>query len=253
MHLLRSKPIDQAAASPRGGKRIGRLTASPLAHRGLHGRGRIENSRAAFLAAISKGHGIELDVQASQDGHAFVFHDYLLDRLTDETGCLADRTSAELQGIKLRGSDETIPTLPEILELVASQVPLLIEIKAKDRHVTQLCLSVYRALQGYRGPVGIMSFNPEVAHWFAANAPRITRGLVVTESDKGRLRGWIERRFALWRARPDFLAYDVRDFPSRFARSARRRGLPVFTWTVRNAKQAKIGRTNADQIIYEAA
>ena len=232
---------------------MGQLTASPFAHRGLHGRGRIENSRAAFAAAIAKGHGIELDVQASSDGHAFVFHDYELDRLTGETGCVADRTAAELARIRLRDSDETIPTLTEILGLIGSQVPVLIEVKAPDRNVTALCLSVMRALEGYRGPVGVMSFNPEVSRWFGLHAPRVTRGLVVTESDKGRLRGWIERRFALWRARPDFLAYDVRDFPSRFASLARRRGLPVFTWTVRNARQAKIGRTNADQIIYEAA
>jgi glycerophosphoryl diester phosphodiesterase len=252
MQLSRSGPVE-AAAPGTGRKRIGRLTASPLAHRGLHGRGRIENSRAAFAAAIRKGHGIELDVQASSDGHAFVFHDYELDRLTEESGCVADRSSAELQQIRLKDSSETIPTLTEILELVASQVPVLIEVKAPDRKVTALCLSVMRALEGYRGPVGVMSFNPEVSRWFAVHAPRVTRGLVVTESEKGRLRGWIERRFALWRARPEFLAYDVRDFPSRFASRARRRGLPVFTWTVRNAKQAKIGRTNADQIIYEAA
>ena len=30
----------------------------------------------------------------------------------------------------------------------------------------------------------------------------------------------------LWRARPDFLAYDIRDLPSRFAAAQRRRGLP---------------------------
>jgi glycerophosphoryl diester phosphodiesterase len=252
MPWLQSRPADEPSPPPTGGRSIGRLAASPFAHRGLHGRGRIENSRAAFRAAIAKGHGIELDVQASADGHAFVFHDYELDRLTDETGRVSDRTAAELQRIRLRGSDETIPTLPEILELVASRVPVLIEVKSPDTNVGALCLSVRRALEGYRGTVGVMSFNPAVGRWFAAHAPRITRGLVVTEQGKKSLRGWLERRFSLWRAAPDFLAYDVRDFPSRFARAARRRGLPVFTWTVRNARDAKLGRTNADQIIFEA-
>jgi glycerophosphoryl diester phosphodiesterase len=231
---------------------MARLAASPFAHRGLHGRGRIENSRAAFRAALAKGHGIELDVQASADGHAIVFHDYELDRLTEETGRIDERTAAELAQVKLRGSDETIPALPEILALIGSRVPLLIEVKAPDGNVVPLCLSVRRALEGYRGAVGVMSFNPEVGRWFARHAPRITRGLVVTEKDKKSLRGWLERRWSLWRARPHFLAYDVRDFPSRFARSVRRRGLPVFTWTVRNARDAKLGRSNADQIIFEA-
>ena len=245
--------LDRTLAPAPGLKRVARLAGAPYAHRGFHGRGRIENSRAAFEAAIAKGHGIELDVQASADGFPFVFHDYELDRLTDEKGRVDARSAAELRSIRLRGSDETIPELSEVLALVASRVPLLIEVKAPDRNVAQLCLAVLRALEGYRGPVGIMSFNPEVSRWFAAHAPRVTRGLVVTESSRRRVRGPIERLIALWRARPDFLAYDVRDLPSRFARRARGRGVPVFTWTVRNAKQAKTARANADQIIYEAA
>ena len=80
---------------------------------------------------------------------------------------------------------------------------------------------------------------------------RKLRGLVVTENGKRGLRGRVERPLALWRARADFLAYDVRDLPSRFAARARRRGLPVFTWTVRSAKQAKTGRAYGDQLIYE--
>jgi len=252
MPWLQSRPADEAPPPPERGRRIGRLAASPFAHRGLHGRGRIENSRAAFAAAIAKGHGIELDVQASADGHAIVFHDYELDRLTDETGRIDLRTSAELRTVRLKDSEETIPTLPEVLEMIGARVPLLIEVKSPDGPVAPLCLSVRRALEGYRGPVGVMSFDPEVGRWFAAHAPRIPRGLVVTERDKGHIRGWIERRWSLWRARPDFLAYDVRAFPSRFARAVRRRGLPVFTWTVRNARDAKLGRSNADQIIFEA-
>lgn len=232
-------------------KRFERLTALPFAHRGLHGRGRIENSRAAFEAAIRKGHGIELDVQASEDGRAFVFHDYELERLTEAHGLVANRSAAELEAIRLRGSDETIPELEEVLEQIGSRVPLLIEVKAPDRNVAQLCLAVFRALEGYRGPVGVMSFNPEVPRWFRRHAPRVTRGLVVTESGRRRWRGAIERTLGLWRAQPDFLAYDVRDLPSRFAARARRRGIPVLTWTVRGAEDARRARRHADQIIYE--
>jgi glycerophosphoryl diester phosphodiesterase len=97
-----------------------------------------------------------------------------------------------------------------------------------------------------------MSFNPEVSRWYAGHAPLVTRGLVVTEAGR-RWRGHVERRLALWRARPDFLAYDVRDLPSRFAARARRRGLPVFTWTCRGEEQVTRARANADQIIYEDA
>src|SRR5687767_5976352 len=73
-----------------------RLGAVPFAHRGLHGPGVPENSRAAFEAAIREGHGIELDVQASIAGFAFVFHDEKLDRLTDETGFVREREAEEI-------------------------------------------------------------------------------------------------------------------------------------------------------------
>jgi glycerophosphoryl diester phosphodiesterase len=243
--------IDAALAPAPDPKRVAGLTAVPYAHRGLHGAGRIENSRAAFEAAIAAGHGIELDVQASRDGEAIVLHDYDLDRLTGAEGPVAGRSAAELGTIALRGSDERLATLTDTLRFIASRVPLLIEVKAPNRRVARLCLAVFRALEGYRGPVGVMSFNPEVGAWFGRHAPRVARGLVVTEQEKGRLKGRVERHLTLWRAKPDFLAYDIRDLPSRFAAAQRRRGLPILTWTVRSDKERGTASAHADQIIYE--
>ena len=243
--------IDKALAPAPDPRRIAQLRTRPYAHRGLHGAQVIENSRAAFMGAIARGDGIELDVQASRDGDAFVFHDADLGRLTEEAGPVAGRSSAELRKVRLRGSDETIPDLPEILRLTGGRVPLLIEVKAPDRKVVPLCLSVCRALDGYRGPVGVMSFNPEVARWLSRHAPRITRGLVVTQQGKRRIRGSVERRLALWRAKPDFLAYDIRDLPSGTSARARRRGIPVLTWTCRGEADRERAGLHADQIIYE--
>lgn len=227
------------------------LIAKPFAHRGLHGPGRIENSRAAFEAAIEARHGIELDVQASLDGQAMVFHDGELGRLTDERGHVGARAAAELGRIRLRGSDETVPTLPEILALIAGQAPLLIEVKAPGREVGALSRSVAEALRGYDGPAAVMSFNPEVGHWFARHAPERLRGLVVTEQRR-KWRGWLARRLALWRSKADFLAYDIRDLPSGFAEAARRKGLRVLTWTVRSLADRARAAEHADQVIYEA-
>jgi hypothetical protein len=65
------------------------------------------------------------------------------------------------------------------------------------------------------------------------------------------MRGRAERHLALWRARPDFLAYDVRDLPSRFAAAQRERGLALLTWTVRGAEAENIAAEYADSAIYE--
>jgi len=233
--------------------RAGRLRGVTYAHRGLHGNGRIENSPSAFAAAIAAGHGIECDVRRSADGRAIVFHDRELDRLTGETGPVAARSAAELARIALRGTGETIPTLRDLLDLVAGQVPLLIELKNKrERPAAPLCRAVLRDLEGYRGPHAVMSFDPRVSAWFARRSPGTARGLVVSEANARTLVAAFKRHLALWRARPDFLAYDVRDLPSRFAASQRARGLPVLTWTVATAALRRRAAEHADGWICEA-
>ncbi|HEX5184035.1 MAG TPA: glycerophosphodiester phosphodiesterase family protein [Allosphingosinicella sp.] len=238
-------------SSPSRQAELQRLGARPFAHRGLHGPGRPENSRAAFEAAIEAGAGMELDVQASRDGAAMVFHDYDLDRLTATHGRVADLDAESLAALPLSGTSETIPRLTEMLALIGGRAPLLIEVKSPDRNVVPLCRAVAAALQGYGGPVGIMSFNPEAGAWFARHAPERLRGLVVTESGKKGLRGRIERRLSFWRARADFLACDIRDLPSAFAAGKRAAGVPVFTWTVRTDADRARAAAEADQIIYE--
>ena len=242
--------MPSSPSKPDKKERLGRLIARPFAHRGLHGEGRIENSRAAFEAAIAAGDGIELDVQASADGEAMVFHDERLDRLAEAEGRIAERSARELEAIRLRDCSETIPTLGDILRLIAGRVPLLIEVKSPGRRVSALSRAVERSLADYVGPVAVMSFNPAVGRWFSAHSPDRLRGLVVTEAGKPK-RGLLRRRLAAFWSRPDFLAYDIRDLPSHFADRHRRRGLKILTWTCRSDDQRAVARDYADQIIYE--
>lgn len=234
-------------SSPSRQARLEALFAKPFAHRGLHGGRVVENSRAAFQAAIEAGHGIELDVQASADGEAIVFHDYELDRLTDGTGKLDELSAEVLRAIPLKGESEGLPTLREILDLIGGRAPLLIEVKSPGRRVDTLSRAVRRALEGYEGPVSVMSFNPSVPRWFAANAANVLRGLVVTEEGRPE-RGRLKRRLSLLWSKADFLAYDIRDLPSAFAAAS---GLKVATWTVRSEAQRATAAAHADQIIYE--
>lgn len=237
-------------SSPSRPARLNALFAKPFAHRGLHGRGIIENSRAAFRAAIDAGHGIELDVQVTADGQAMVFHDYDLKRLACAEGQLAAMTAEAIATHKLTGTDETIPTLPDILALIGEQAPLLIEVKSPGRDVAPLCEAVRGALASYIGPVAVMSFNPAIGHWFAVHAPDVLRGLVVTEEGKPR-RGRLKRWFSLRWSKADFLAYDIRDLPSRFVTAQRARGMKVGSWTVRTDAQRATAAACVDQIIYE--
>ena len=237
-------------SSPSRQDKLDRLFAKPFAHRGLHGPGRVENSPAAFRAAIEIGHGIELDVQASGDGEAIVFHDYDLKRLAGADGRLAEMTAAAIAEFTLSGNGEAIPNLPQVLALIGGRAPLLIEVKLPGRRVAALSRAVLRALDGYDGPVAVMSFNPEIGRWFARNAPQVLRGLVVTEEGKPE-RGRLKRKLALWRSKADFLAYDIRDLPSAFAGGQRARGMTITTWTVRTEAQRETAASHADQIIHE--
>jgi glycerophosphoryl diester phosphodiesterase len=115
-----------------------------------------------------------------------------------------------------------------------------------------LCRAVARDLEGYRGPSAVMGFDPRVGRWFARNAPDVVRGLVVSEANARTFSGMVRRHIALWRAEADFLAYDVRDLPSRFAAAQRARGLPVLTWTVSTPALLAKGREHADGWIAEA-
>ncbi|MDB5699661.1 MAG: glycerophosphoryl diester phosphodiesterase, partial [Alphaproteobacteria bacterium] len=226
------------------------LAARAFAHRGLHGPDRPENSRAAFAAANAGGFGIELDVQASLGGSAFVFHDDELDRLAEGHGPIADLRPDELAAITLKRSDETIPALSDVLALIAGRAPVLIEIKSGRDASGALCRSVRAALDEYRGPAAIMSFHPAAVRWFARRAPHIIRGLVISEEGKKRR---LTRSLALRYARPDFLAYDIRSLPSSFAARQRARGLTVVSWTVRTPREAETAALHADQIIHEMA
>lgn len=252
MRLSPFAPIDRwLAPAPQLG-RVDWLRGAFFAHRGFHHDDVPENSLAAFGAAAARGLGIECDVQLTADNEAVVFHDFTLERLTGERGAVVERSAAALGAMALAGGAETIPSLHTLLEVVAGRVPLLIELKSrKEWPVSSLCWAVHRVLLGYRGAHAVMSFDPRAAAWFARNAPETPRGLIVSEEGREGARYAVQRHLALWHARPDFLACDIRDLPSSFAAAQRARGIPVASWTVRTPALLARADVHADAPIAE--
>lgn len=244
--------LDRWFSPPPDPRKVGWIGEFAYAHRGMHDGGVPENSRSAFASAVMAGYGIELDVQRSSDGTPVVFHDDTLDRMTAETGPVAKRSAAQLGAVSLAGTTQTIPTLRQVLADVGGRVPVLIEIKSdRDTRIAALCLAVRRVLEGYRGPHAVISFDPRVSRWYRKYSPHTVRGLSITEGEDRALAGKLRRRLALWHAGPDFLTYDVRDLPSRFASAQRRRGLPIVTWTVSQAEHRQRAEEYADADIFE--
>lgn len=239
--------------------------ARPIAHRGYHDRraGRIENSPAAFDAAMRAGYGIELDLQLSRDGQAMVFHDDHLGRLTEAEGAVAERDASDLSALRLRGSGDTVPSLATVLAQVAGRVPLLVELKDQDGQMGEtdgrLEAAVAADLAGYAGTVALMSFNPHSVARMAALCPGIARGLTtcaMTAEDEPGLSA--ERRAEL-RAIPDydrtgacFVSHDIDDLPSARVAELQARGAQVLCWTVRSPDAEARARQFADNITFES-
>lgn len=214
------------------------LTRSAIAHKGIwtESATRPENSLASFQAALDRGLPVELDVQLSSDGHVVVFHDYELERMTGEPGKLADKTLSQLQGLRLLGGSETIPSLTQVLELVDGRVPLYVEIK-NEGTVGDLEDAVARDLAGYDGPVAVMSFNPYTLARMAKVAPAIPRGQLSSAfhgEDLAFYEVFLLRNLMMnWTSRPDFIAYDLQELPTLGTRIQKLRGRPLIGWTAK--------------------
>ncbi|KMW60610.1 Glycerophosphoryl diester phosphodiesterase [Candidatus Rhodobacter oscarellae] len=235
---------------------------APIAHRGYHSPGRPENSRAAFEAAIAAGYGIELDLQLSADGQAMVFHDYLLDRLTGATGPVVENSAAALGAIQLTGGDEGIPTLTEVLDLVAGRAPLLIELKDQDGalgpDIGALERATARALSDYQGPVALMSFNPHAVAQLAELCPDIPRGLVTDPFLAEDWDGVPDTRRSELRDIPDylrvgacFISHNVTDLGAPAVAARKAAGAMVLCWTVRSPEIEARARKIADNVTFE--
>lgn len=108
-----------------------------MAHRG----NRIacpENTLAAFRQALGDGADIlETDLHLTADNVLVCIHDETLDRTTDATGPVNDRTLAELKEVSAsygrpEFAEERVPTLAEVAAILPADVGLALELKIDD-------------------------------------------------------------------------------------------------------------------------
>lgn len=224
------------------------LLSTDYAHRGLHGGSIPENSLAAYSNAIDNGYGIEIDVQLSSDGEIFVFHDESLTRMCGINKKISELTASELLRLRLLGSNEHIPTLAEVLELVDGRVPLLIEVKYYAQ-TAKLCASLAEALDNYCGAFAIQSFDPRVLRYFKKYRPRFARGQLVGKVDKKSQKKdapninpfttfMLQHLLLNVLSRPDFIS--IQDNHTRelgFVMATEVFKAKAFVWTVRSRKQ----------------
>ena len=235
---------------------------APLAHRGFHDAQRPENSLSAFRAAAEAGYGIELDVQLTADGQALVFHDETLDRMAGRAGVVHDMALADLAGVRLGPGEEQIPTLAQVLDLVAGRVPVLIELKDRLGTFTpgdgRLEAAVAAALDRYAGPVAVMSFNPHLIATMADVAPEVPRGLTTEDYEPSEYPDLPPARLDALRDIVDFdrvgasfISHKASDLARPRVAELKARRNAILCWTIRAPEQEALARRIADNVTFE--
>ena len=209
-----------------------------FAHRGLFSADQSvpENSLAAFRLAVENGYGIELDVHITRDGRLAVFHDDTLDRMCGVPGRPEEKTWEELSALRLMGSEEGIPLLGDVLDVMDGRAPIILELKRGDRN-DELCRLVRDELKGYGGDVCIESFDPFIVAWWRKNAPEYFRGQLSACFQKLRdgtsgINAFLLSRLLLnFLARPQFIAYGITERKPLSVRICEGMGAVRVAWT----------------------
>ncbi len=133
-----------------------------ICHRGYHNSDDIENGMRAFKNAIVNDMAIELDVHLTLDNQLVVIHDSELKRVTSKEGIVENLTVSELKNDYKLLNGEEIPTLKEVLDLIAEKVPLVIELKVCNKNYKQLANKLKEELKDIKDKSKYMliSFDP---------------------------------------------------------------------------------------------
>jgi glycerophosphoryl diester phosphodiesterase len=227
------------------------LLQAPFAHRGLWSPGEAaENSLAAFERACQSHYGAELDVRLTLDGEVVVFHDETLQRLTGLDEAVANQPLAALTEIPLQGGRDRIPSLAQVLELVAGRTMLLVELKPGPDHEL-LARRVADHFDRYRGPVAAISFDPASLAWFAAERSHVPRGLDAMWDAEYEADAAEELARQIGLSQPHFLVLEKEAATGELAAAQRAEGRPVIAWTVRSTEDVEAVADRCDNFIFE--
>lgn len=221
----------------------------PIAHRGLHDKssGIFENTLSAAKGAMETGYAIEVDLQYSSDGVPVVFHDYDLKRLTGNDGEVRKTSAQDLGAMTIGESEDRIPALQELLELIQGKVGIVLELKGlpgKDKGFVE---AVAHELEGYAGDTAIMSFHHHILEDARQVAPELGLGLTAEGGDEA----YEQHVLAVEKYQPDFISYELKNLDTRFVREYTQSNRPSISWTVRSEQDAAISNQFVDQITFE--
>lgn len=227
-----------------------------FAHRGF-GDHAPDNSLVAARLAMENGmDGVDVDGQRSADGEVVIFHDLSVDRLTDGTGRVAEKTTAELLALDLApgygGDFDTAPvsTFEDFVRAITPDGILMVELKVPGGAPTGIEERAAEIIDRYDAyeRVYLSSFNPLVLRRLEKIDPRIRTVFIFMDTnwnpellaeipDRDRVDlPWLIRQEPVRRAirkivRPDGLSVN-HEVDERVIDRLLDRGWPVFLWTI---------------------
>ncbi|MBQ7236875.1 MAG: hypothetical protein IJX03_06980, partial [Clostridia bacterium] len=156
----------------------------------------------------------------------------------------------ELNQLRLKESEEKIPTLDEVLSLVNGRVPLLIEFKNQpDKSFVEKAVE---RLKRYDGEFAVQSFNPMIIKKIKKLAPEFIRGILATKyhckKEKASYRYILKNMPFNFLIKPDFISYSYEDLS---LKKSKTKNIPVITWTIINQETADKIKPYAKNIIFE--
>ncbi|MGW7525826.1 glycerophosphodiester phosphodiesterase [Streptomyces sp. NPDC054783] len=200
-----------------------------IGHRGVMGV-EPENTLRSFVAAQDAGLDlIELDLHLSKDGALVVMHDAEVDRTTDGTGPIADKTLAELRSLDA-GRGERVPVFEEVLDAV--RTPLQAEIK--DVAAARALAAVMHE-RDLVGRVEVSSFHDDAVAEIARLVPGVRTALIGGNYGTD----IVERAVAVGAAT---VCLDIRRLTLEIVEHARKSGLRIIGWVVNTQDHLRLVR-----------
>ena len=231
------------------------LKSNLIAHRGLYNnnKGVIENTMLAFKKAMECEYIIELDVHAIKDSTVVVFHDDNIKRLTGIDKKLRNCTYKEIKDIKLDKTNETIPTLNEVLKYINGKVPVIIELKY-DTRLGILEKQVMNILKEYKGEYAIQSFNPLSIAWVRYKQPQVIRGQIASEFVNEKMsflkRMFLKNMLFNFISNPDYISYSIENANEEKILKLKKKYL-MLGWTIKNKEEFNKYKDIYDNLICE--
>jgi len=233
------------------------IQSNLIAHRGLYTKDQSvpENSSIAYQKALDKKYSIELDLNVLKDGTVLAFHDHTLKRACNDERALKDINFDDVKDLTLFSSNEHIPTLENVIDLVQGKVPLLIELKPHG-DVVFLCESMMKIMQNYSGKWAVFSFHPKVVLWFKKNYPEVIRGQISeyfkTDKNMNPISKYLMRSMFFNRfTKPDFISYGIYDMPNKYIDQAMKKGMTVISYAARTQEQFDFVKSRYHNTVFE--